>query len=251
MANPQNTQLFPVPVSTGLENCKRGSITVPIDFSIGLTYQLDLTAIQDQLAWIKSVQTLFIDNSQNANQITIRMSGTLQRIIIPGYAQAYVPVLQINPPVLTFTSASAVQITIQILDFFLPPFVWSVNGIAPISGGTLPVSDAILDATVVSNKVQVSQVPFAIQGLTDVSGTITAGGVVQPLVPASASRQRWTLANPSTATEILQFGFGSPPTHFIDLAPGATWDESGSSIVGDAVQIKAATLGHAFTAYYK
>lgn len=248
MSNPTNTSLFPTPVSTGLENCKRHSITVNIDFSIGLTYSLDLTAIQDQLAWIKSVQTLFIDNSANSNAITIRMSGTLQRVVIPGYAQAYIPVLQINPPVLTFTSASPVQVAVQILDFFLPPCVWSASGAL---SGTIAVADAILDATVVGGKVQVSQVPLTIQGLTDASGTIAVGGTVQALVPASASRQRWTLANPSTATEILQFGYGAPPTHFIDLAPGATWDESGSSIVGDAVQIKAATAAHAFTCFYK
>jgi len=247
---PTNLQLALNQVPTGNPSCEgRKSITILIDFSLGLTYTLDLSGAQAQLAWFKSIQTLYVDNSANANPFIITCGVTTQRISIPAGACAYMPLLQPDQPVLQFNTASAVTVKIQLLNFFLPPCVW--NGTTGGAGGTLPVADAILDATVVGGKVQVTQIPFTIQSLTDASGTITTGGTVQACVPASASRARWIISNPSTESEVLQFGFGSPPTHFIDLLPGATWDESGSSIVGDAVQIKAATTGHTFTAYYK
>jgi hypothetical protein len=249
---PNNVALNPLNMSVGKENCNRHSLTIPIDFSIGLTYSLDLTAIQQQLAYFKTVQTLYIDNSQNGNAITILMGGTLQRVIIPAFGQGYVPVLQIEAAVLTFQSASAVQIAVQVLDFFLPPFIWSANGNSPITpGGVLLVSDAILDATVSGGRVNTNAIAPTIQGLTDASGTIAVGGTAQSAIPASATRSRWIISNPAAATEPLFISFASGATGQITLLAGQTWDESGSSIVGDAVFVNAATAAHAFTAYYK
>ena len=252
MAN-QTQNLIPNDVPTGNPACEgRKSITTIIDFSIGLVFTLDLSFIVDQLARINSVQTLFVDNSLNSNSITITTGVVNQKIVIPPLSQAYIPVLQNNPPVLRFQSSVAVTLPIQILNFFLPPIVWSVNGTPVLNpSGYMYVTDPILDATVSNNKVNVNQVPYTIQTLTDASGTITAGGTGQIAIPASASRVRWIIENPSAATEILQLSFGAAGAGKIDLLPGAAWDESNSSIVGDAVYVVAATTGHSFTAYYK
>jgi len=249
---PTNVAIMPQPMSVGLENCKRHSLTIPIDFSIGLVYSLDLTAIQQQLPYFKTLQSMFVDNSANANAITITMNGTLQRIVIPAYGQAYLPILMIAAAVIQFSSASAVQISVQLLDFFLPPMVWSVNGNSPINpGGTLAVADAILDGTVSGGRINANAYGPTIQALTDASGTIAAGGTPQIAIPANASRTRWIISNPATATEALLIRIGGTTAGPITLLAGQTWDESGSSIVGDAVYVDGATTGHAFTAYYK
>jgi len=250
---PTNTQFIPQPVPTGNAACEgRKAITTIIDFSLGLTFTLDLSAVQAQLAWFKSIQTIYVDNSANSNPFNITCGVTTQKIVIPPNCCGYVPLLQPDQPVLQFQSANVVAVKIQLLNFFLPPFIWSVNGAATLNpGGTLAVADAILDATVSNNKVNVTSVPYTIQTLTDASGTIAVGGTAQIAIPASASRQRWIIGNPAAATEPLFISIGSGVAGQITLLAGQTWDENGGSIVGDAVYVNAATLGHAFTAYYK
>lgn len=252
---PSNMQVIPNTVPTGNPACEgRKAITTVIDFSLGLTFTLDLTAVQAQLTWFKSIQTIYIDNSANSNPFIITCGITTQRIVIPANCCAYMPVLQPAAPVLQFNTASAVSVKIQLLNFFLPPFVWSATGGPTVNpGGTLAVADAILDATVIGGKVQVQQVPLTVQGLTDASGTIAVGGTAQSAIPANVSRQRWIISNTDlTATgEKLTISFGSGGAGTISLQPGATWDESNLTIIGDQVFVNAATLGHTFTCYYK
>ena len=241
---PTNSQLPISQVPLGSPACEgRKSITTIIDFSIGLSFQLDLSAIQTQQKWINSVQTLYVDNSGNASAVDIVMGVSLQHITIPAGAQAYMPILQPNPPVLNFTNTLAVTVKIQILNFFVPPIVWGAGGV------TQEVSDPILDATVSNNRVNTTSIPTTLTSVTDASGTITTGGTAQTLFAINATRRRFIIANPATATEELDFNINGGG--FISLLPGMVWDESGSSIVGDAIQVKAATTGHAFTAYSK
>jgi len=250
---PTNLQLALNQVQTGNPACEgRKAITILIDFSLGLTFSLDLSGAQAQLSWFKSIQTIYIDNSANANPFIITCGVTTQRISIPAGACAYMPVLQPDAPVLQFNTASAIKVKIQLLNFFIPPCVWNATNNGG-SGGTVAVADAILDGTVIGGKVQVQQVPLTVQGLTDASGTIAVGGTAQSAIPANVSRQRWIISNTDlTATgEKLSFSFGSGGAGEIDLQPGATWDESNLTIVGDQVFVKAATLGHTFTCYYK
>jgi hypothetical protein len=241
---PTNSQLPISQVLLGSPACEgRKSITTIIDFSIGLSFQLDLSAIQTQQKWINSVQTLYVDNSHNASAIDIVMGVSLQHITIPAGAQAYMPILQPNPPVLNFTNTLPVTVKIQILNFFVPPIVWGAGGV------TQEVSDPILDATVSNNRVNTTSLPTTLTGVTDASGTITAGGTAQQVLAANASRNRFIIANPDTATDTLYMSFGSGASGEIPLQPGMIWDESGSSIVGEAIFLKGATTGDAFTLY--
>lgn len=250
---PTNMQLIPNAVQVGNAACEgRKAITTIIDFSLGLTFTLDLSGIQQQLNWFRSVQTIYVDNSANVNPFVITCGITTQRIVIPPYCCAYMPLLQPDAPVLQFNSANAVAVKIQLLNFFLPPSVWSVAGGGQISpGGLLLVSDPILDSTVVNSKVNVNAVPFPVQGLTDASGTIAVGGTAQIAIPAAAARQRWFISNPATATEPLIITIGGAAIAPVSLLAGQTWDENGSSIIGDAIYVNATTLGHAFSAMYK
>jgi hypothetical protein len=249
---PNQSSYIPNVVPTGEAACEgRKSITTLIDFSIGLIFRLDLTAIQAQQQWIRSVQTIFVDNSENAVQIVVTCGVTLQRVVIPPNSQAYIPLLQPNPPVLQFEASAAVPLTVQILNFFLPPCVWGTNGSPAIDPdtGALIVTDQILDSCVANNALNVNSLPFTVNGLIDASGTIVTGGTAQSLFAANPDRQRFIITNPTSATEILQFAIGLSTAGYIDLAAGATWDENGSSIAGQQIFIKGATTGHAFTAY--
>lgn len=236
----------PFPVSTGdAPNCRIGrrSIHVLIDFSMGTTYQLDLSQIQSQ-GQIDSVQTLYIDNSANLGTITVAMQGaTQQNITLPPNSQAYLPVLQSNPPVINFSVASgAPVVNVQLLNFFLPPLVWSTSA----TGGQ--VIDLTLAGILINSMVPVITAPNNV-ALTDGSGTITTGGTVQPLFAANPTRKKLIISNPSTATEVLQFMFGAATAGRITLAIGANYISGDVTMENNSVFIVAATTGHAFTAY--
>lgn len=234
---------MPLPVPCGTPpDCKIGrkSIHVLIDFTLGLQFRLDLSQVQSQ-GGMDSVQTLYIDNAANTGPLTIVMGLTNQSVILPAGAQAYLPVLQGNPPVIQFTSTAAVAVNVQLLNFFLPPHVWYTTG--------LPVNDLTLASIIVNGGANVNVIAGTVTGAVDRSGTITAGGVRQQLLAANISRKRWLVSNPSTATEILQISYATNVAGLIDILPGATWSETDASVSGDQIWIVAATLGHAFTAY--
>jgi hypothetical protein len=234
----------PVPVSLGNPtDCKVGrrAIHVTIDFSLGARFNLDLSQVQSQ-GGLDSVQTIYIDNSNSvAGTLTILMGLTLQSVKVPAGAQAYLPVLQVNPPVLQFTmSTGTPKIDIQLMNFFVPPCMWYTVG--------LPVNDLTLAAVIANGGVNVNAQSQTVTVPTDASGTITLGGTPQLLFAANAARKRFIISNPSTATEVLQFAYGNTG-HYINLSPGTTWDEADFSVSGDAIYVNAATTSHAFVAY--
>lgn len=237
---------IPNTVKTGDAACEgRKSITTIIDFTIGLTFQLDLTLIQQMQNWIKSVQCLYVDNADNADAKTIIMGVTNQRIIVPANSQGYYPILQPDPPVLQFKSSVANTLKIQVLNFFLPPYIWGPTGSLIV--GTVSVADAILDGTVSGNKVNVRTSPNGVIA-TDHSGTITVGGTGQVLMLANGSRGQWNLQNPVTATEKLQFSKIGITGPWYDLNAGSSVADDGSTVYQGEVWILGATTGHAFTA---
>lgn len=100
-------------------------IPVRLDFSTFDTYNIDLTA-QQQGGQFSFVQTVYIDNGDNAASFSLTASATGQRVTIPPGAQAYMPFLQPNPPqmVATTTPAASLIVTVQFLNFYIPPVVW-------------------------------------------------------------------------------------------------------------------------------
>ena len=243
MPNAQ-ASFIPQPVPTGnAVDCKLGrrSIHVTIDFSLGATFSLDLSQIQNSGA-MDSVQTLYVDNSGNAGDLNLTMGLTQQTITLPAGAQAYLPILQGNPPVLSINAPVGTPIVnVWLLNFFLPPQIWYTAG--------FPVVDLTLESVITNGGVNVNASPITVTGPTDASGVITAGGTRQALFATNSTRKRWTLSNPSTASEVLQFSFVSNTGGLIDLPPGTTWNEADFTVSGDEVWIVGATTGHAFTAY--
>jgi hypothetical protein len=131
-------------------------------------------------------------------------------------------------------------VQIQLLNFFVPPGIWYTTGV--------PVDDLTLAAVISNGAVNVNSTPLTVTGPTDGKGTIITGGTAQVLFAANAARKRWKLANPSTATEILQYAYALNTNSFYDLPPGTTYDEADNAVSGDEIWVKAATTAHAFVA---
>lgn len=230
----------PLPVPVGGEACEgRKAFRFRLDFSLGLQYSIDLTQWIQQ-GTVKSVQSMYVDNSGGANALTFAFGGTLQQIIVPAGAQAYLPVLEVNPPVFTVSCTNALQVSnIQILNFFVPPFMW---------GQVQALTVASIDAIISAGRMNVRSTPQGLTADTDKSGSITAGGAGQILMAANAARTQWTLQNPSTATEILQYSKISIAGPWYDLIAAQGAGEDGSSIYQGTIWVIGATTGHAFTA---
>lgn len=243
MANNQ-ASYTPQNVPTGNPpDCKIGrrAIHITIDFSLGAIFTADLSQAQ-QAGGFDSLQTIYVDNRNGAGGLKIDMGVTLQDITVPAGAQGYFPVLQNNPPRLTFQALSGTPlIDVQLLNFFVPPGIWYTSG--------LPVNDLTLAAVISGGAVNVNSTPLTLTGAIDATGTITTGGTAQTLFAADAGRKRFIISNPSTATEILQFRYKSSGTGWIDLLAGETWDEDSTAVSGDEIDIVAATTGHVFTAW--
>jgi len=236
-------------VTTNGELPCEGTKALPfnLDFTVANAYLIDLTQQYNQKQFT-SIQCVYVDNSLNPSPLQIIAGTTNQVTTCPPFSQGFFELLLPTPPKLMVQTVGVLIVNIQLLNFYIPPEVWSIGS---FSAGGLPQIDIpALDAIIANGALTVSSKPFPIQGLTDASSVIAAGGTPQIVIPASATRERWTLSNPSTATEVLQFSWGAAGNGKVDLLPGMIWDESGSSIVGDAVYVVAATTGHAFTAYY-
>lgn len=218
-----------------------------LDFTVADAYLIDLTQQYNQKLFT-SIQCVYIDNSLNPSPLQIICGTTNQVTTCPPFSQGFFELLLPTPPKLMVQTIGVLVVNIQLLNFYIPPDVWTIGA---FSNTGLPQIDIpALDAIISNGALTVASKPFTIQGVTDASSAIAAGGTPQIVIPANAARERWIVSNPSTATEVLQFSLGSAGAGKIDLLPGMIWDESGSSIVGDAVYLVAPTTGHTFSAYY-
>lgn len=87
-------------------------------------YTVDLTDAM-QRGIIRSVQSLYIDNRDNSNAVTIQTTGSQQRITFPGLCQGYVPILLPVPGIFTVAStSSATKTFIHCLNVPMYPYIW-------------------------------------------------------------------------------------------------------------------------------
>lgn len=75
---------------------------------------------------IAFVSGFYIDNSQNANPITIVVDTTFQSITIPAGKQAYMPTLSATSAKFTITTEAAADLIVPfyVLNFPVWPMVW-------------------------------------------------------------------------------------------------------------------------------
>lgn len=93
------------------------SITVPLDFSLGTTFTLDLQNIM-QRGFMSMVQGLYLDNSLGGSTLSVTFGSTNQNIKIAPNRQGYRMVLCPNPVNnITFFSTSGVAVSVNLLNF--------------------------------------------------------------------------------------------------------------------------------------
>jgi hypothetical protein len=86
--------------------------------------------------------------------------------------------------------------------------------------------------------------------VTDASGTIDEGGTSQEIDTINSGRKYFFIVNPNDATESLWFNFGvaaATNSPSIEIKPGGSFVMEAGFVSNQAINVIAATTGHAFT----
>ncbi len=110
---------------------KRGPRCIPINLDFGtigpdIDYSLDYQNMESR-GFMEMVQSVFVDNANNATEFIITCSISRQSLRIPPYSQAYLAILMPNPPRMVFTSESGGVVQVVLLNFPVINHVWSVQ----------------------------------------------------------------------------------------------------------------------------
>jgi hypothetical protein len=236
------------------------AITAVCDFSASgipaTGYSVDTTQFANKLQ-MRAVQTIYIDNSLNNGYVAISSPLFNQSFSLPAGYQGYFPIMAplVAGAQFNITSTGNELAKVSFLNCLMPLAAWAATVTPPSTGLPLAVSDAILDACVANNRVNVTEIA-AQATAADASGTIAAGGTAQLLMAANSARRGFFLQNiDSSDAEGLWFGFantitpGSPGAYGLGAASGLTYP--GGSYQGtqsNAIYVVAATTGHKFSA---
>lgn len=164
--------------------------TLSLNLTAGTSQTIDLRPYKYKNV-IKEVQGVWIDNSANSTGFSLSVSGG-QNIQVPPNYQAIAPLYLTQDNVLTVTGNG--NVTIVLLNFPTPACFWSAIGSSiPISGGSVVVSDPLLEALISNGSLTVSN---ALYGPADVlthprigkaySGNLTASGNTTIITGASS-----------------------------------------------------------------
>lgn len=246
-----NTTFSPSPTDNG-GKAREGSKTLRVDYDFSggtQAYTTDIVQIKQQ-GKMSLLQSVYIDNVTGSNNqpVVLTVSGTNQSISVPANFQGVFPLFVTDRAVFGVTSSGNGKVSIFFQNFEVAPFMWQGIAIPLNVGGTLAVADAILDATVSNNRVNVTSV-LATAVVADNSGTITLGGSSQQIAAANPARQGWLLQNiDEVIVENLYVrqgavAAGNTPGSFTIFAGGGSIQGVG----GGTINVVAATTGHKFS----
>jgi hypothetical protein len=107
-----------------------GPKTIPLvfDFSTNAEQTFDCVEIIEQ-GKISYVQTMYVDNRDNPNELTITIDLVRQRISIPAHSQGYYSILAPTPPRFTVKTGAvgAYTVGIHLLNVPIQPIVWVLS----------------------------------------------------------------------------------------------------------------------------
>lgn len=107
-------------------------IPVELDFTVNASSEIDLMQELMQVGGIGFVQGIFIDQSQNVDNLTLtfhNLSNQGFRLVMPGKIQAWQPILlPVGSAAFTATSvvAAARLVQIHLVNFPVMPLMWNV-----------------------------------------------------------------------------------------------------------------------------
>lgn len=131
---PEGTNLYQVPISNGTippEGPKAVGVVAPFgDGSGNETYSFNALLTETQ-GFMKSIQSMFVDNSVNGDAVVITARQLGAAITVPANSQAYLPILVAPKDVITISSASGggdtpSPVTVIFVNVPLPAAVWAV-----------------------------------------------------------------------------------------------------------------------------
>lgn len=119
------TGLGILPLINGTPPCN-GAKVIPfiMDFNAASVYDFDFTQ-QQQGGQIDYIQTAFIDNTLNAQNLIVTVGASQQRIQVPKNSAGYFTLLAPNPLKCSFTTTGLVLVYVGFINFYIPPTVWA------------------------------------------------------------------------------------------------------------------------------
>lgn len=117
-------------------------IPIVVDLTVANIALVDLSQQQSQ-GKISFLQTIYIDNADNAQPAIIQSQMNRVRYVIPAGAEAILPFFVANPPKFTVQTAGAIRLPVYVLNVPINPCVWQAG-----ADGTIIVSDPVLEALI-------------------------------------------------------------------------------------------------------
>lgn len=208
-----------------------------------VAYNFNVQAGGANVKGMQDIQSVFMDNADNANVLFLFFPETNQRLACPAFSQAIFPVFfgGMNLNFIASISAANADVTLQFTNTQEQPAIWVANTI----GGTIPVSGTVLIQPVPSAPVNQSRA----QAVPNAS---------EQLVAANGARKRLIIQNPSTpagqgvgAAEYAWFSMGGAcvpnALGVFELPPGSSYDSAAGPCPTSAIFMSAATAGHRLT----
>lgn len=131
------------------------AVPVPLNFALQASYTVDLTILQ-QKGYMSVFQSVFIDNSQSSQPVTLQVQGSNQKIVCPGNSQGTFPIFVPGSAIFTVSSSGSAYVVLYLSNVPLPSCVWSAtSSFAFSAAGYLEVTDVALDACVTGSNLNI------------------------------------------------------------------------------------------------
>lgn len=171
MSGTSTARKYAAKISNQFMPCDLLAMPIPVNLAAGQTDIFDME-IPITAGVIDQVQGVFVDNADSAGTLYITTSLSNQRVIVPPYSQAYLPILAPTPNTLTFRAVgAAVTAALQFMNIPMPLAVWPVISPANSLVGVSPVSRSV----------------------------VTVAATSTPLMAANPNRQYMLIKSPVTA----------------------------------------------------
>lgn len=189
---------------------------------------------------IETIQSVFIDNSQNPDTLTLTLISALgnQTLVAQPNTQGVYPVMCSGALAYIAASAGGVNVPVIFSNTAKPLFVWG---------------PAVFQ--------QAGFQPAPNQGnFANISAVLAVGGTSQQLTPVNLARKRIIIENPSTAagqgigaaeSVYVNFTFAAGLNNGgdIEILPSGYFDSGAGPVTTQAIEWIAATTNHRLIAY--
>lgn len=130
----------------------QAALTFKLNFDAEQLYEVNTEIQQGQQA-IGLIKGVFIENAGNPNNVTITSKRTQQSVVVPAYANAFLPITSVIGDTIQFYSLGGNvtpnwQASVKLFNYDIQPFVWYTT--APLAPGIVvnvlkPVLTNIVD----------------------------------------------------------------------------------------------------------